>query len=142
MRKIDKGVEPDSLTQWKRGHLNGSYKDLTRIEREDIRSHCLQEQFYLCACCCQIITGENDDCMNEHVIAKKIAPNRSLDFSNIVASCTTPKQCDSAHKSQPFELTPLMNECETGLKFKISGRVEGLTPRAIETIKVLNLGGY
>ena len=33
-----------------------------------------------------------------------------------------------------------MNECETELKFKISGRVEGLTPRAIETIKVLNLG--
>lgn len=43
-------------------------------------------------------------------------------------------------KSQPFELTPLMNECETELKFKISGRVEGLTPRAIESIKVLNLG--
>lgn len=78
--------------------------------------------------------------MNEHVIAKKIASDRSLDFSNIVSSCTTPRQCDSAHKSQPFELTPLMNECETELKFKISGRVEGLTPRAIESIKVLNLG--
>ena len=33
-------------------------------------------------------------------------------------------------------LTPFMNECETEFKFKISGRVEGLTYRAIETIKV------
>ncbi len=77
--------------------------------------------------------------MNEHVVTRSIAPNRSLDFSNIVASCTTPRQCDAAHKLQPFALTPFMNECETEFKFKISGRVEGLTDRAIETIKVLKL---
>lgn len=140
MRKINKGVEPDSLTQWKRGHLNGSYNDLSSVERQDIRSSCIKEQFYLCAYCCQSITGENNDCINEHIVARNIAPHRSLDFSNIVASCTALRQCDAAHKSQPFELTPFMNECETELKFKISGRVEGLTPRAIETIKVLNLG--
>ncbi|AZF56867.1 hypothetical protein C4J84_0974 [Pseudomonas sp. R11-23-07] len=33
-----------------------------------------------------------------------------------------------------------MNECETELKFYLSGRVEGLTPRALTSIQVLNLG--
>jgi DNA modification methylase len=33
-----------------------------------------------------------------------------------------------------------MMECETELQFKISGRVEGLSDRAIDTINVLNLG--
>lgn len=33
-----------------------------------------------------------------------------------------------------------MDECESELKFYISGRVEGLTPRATTAIKVLNLG--
>ena len=33
-----------------------------------------------------------------------------------------------------------MPECETELKFKISGRVEGLSDRAITSIQVLNLG--
>jgi hypothetical protein len=35
-----------------------------------------------------------------------------------------------AHGSQPLPLTPLMPECETELRFKFSGRVEGLTERA------------
>jgi len=78
--------------------------------------------------------------MNEHVQARKLAPHRSLDFTNIAASCTTPNQCDAAHGSQPFSLTPLMAECETELQFMISGRVSGTTARAQDAIRVLNLG--
>ena len=33
-----------------------------------------------------------------------------------------------------------MNECEIEISFKVSGRVEGLTERARESIRVLNLG--
>jgi hypothetical protein len=33
-----------------------------------------------------------------------------------------------------------MEECETELRFKIIGRVEGLSDRAITSIQVLNLG--
>ena len=35
-----------------------------------------------------------------------------------------------------------MAECETELRFKVSGRVEGVTDRAIDTIQVLNLGDH
>lgn len=140
MRKVEKGIEPASFTSWKRAHSHSRYDDLTYTEREAIRNACLIEQFYLCAYCCQSITGENNDCMNEHVEARNIAPNRSLDFSNIVASCTSLRQCDAAHDSQDLPLTPFMAECETELKFKLSGRIEGLTERAKESIRVLNLG--
>lgn len=78
--------------------------------------------------------------MNEHVEARNLAPQRSLDFTNLVASCTSPRQCDAAHGSQSLPLTPLMVECETELRFKLSGRVEGLSERAREAIRVLNLG--
>ncbi|NOQ13212.1 MAG: TIGR02646 family protein [Methyloprofundus sp.] len=138
MRKIDKGIEPIELTEWKRSNPAGTYNDLSHIERKAIRFDCLREQFYLCAYCCQAINENN--CMNEHVEARNIAPHRSLDFLNIVASCTTNRQCDKAHGSQALPLTPLMMACETEFKFKISGRVEGLTERAKKSIQVLNLG--
>ncbi|WP_298980238.1 hypothetical protein [uncultured Psychrobacter sp.] len=141
MRKIDKQAdfEPASLRQFKRRHNQGNYSDLTSEIRQDIRLACTTEQFYLCAYCCKPISGDSRDTMNEHVEARKIAPNRSLDYTNIVASCTTPNQCDNAHGAQPLPLTPFDAECETDLAFKLSGRVTGLTDDAKETIRVLNL---
>ena len=142
MRRISKtpGVEPELLTKWKQRNPQGIYKDLSEVDRQVIREACVEEQYYLCAYCCQAISGKNRDTMNEHVEARRIAPHRSLDFTNIVASCTNPNQCDAAHGSQPLPLTPFMPECETDLVFKLSGRVVGKTQQAVETIRVLNLG--
>lgn len=142
MRKINKGNEPEELTKFKNNHSSANYNDLTQTERQAIRLACSQEQFYLCSYCCRRITGENTDTMNEHVEAQDSVPNRTLDFTNIVASCKTPKQCDASHGAQELPLTPLMIECETELRFKLSGRVEGCTERACDTIRVLNLGDY
>lgn len=141
MRKIDKqaGFEPVSLRQFKRRYKQNNYNNLNSKIKQDIRLACTTEQFYLCAYCCKPISGDSRDTMNEHVEARKIAPNRSLDYTNIVASCTTPNQCDDAHGSQPLPLTPFDAECETDLAFKLSGRVTGLTDDAKETIRVLNL---
>jgi uncharacterized protein (TIGR02646 family) len=139
MRTISKGTEPPSLTTWKRTNPHGQYNQLTDVVRQDIRRHALKEQFYLCAYCCQRIE-DSDACHNEHVEAQSLNPRRTLDFSNIVASCNTRNQCGDAHKSQHLPLTPLMMECETELRFKISGRVEGMSDRAIKAIQVLNLG--
>jgi uncharacterized protein (TIGR02646 family) len=140
VRKIEKREEPDTLTAYKRKNPNGHYDKLNEDVRRDIRTACTREQYYLCAYCCQTISGENTDTMNEHVEAQSRAKKRTLDFGNIVASCTTPRQCDAAHGAQVLELTPLMEECETEMRFKLSGRVEGMTRRAVEAIRVLNLG--
>lgn len=141
MRKISKkaGFEPASLSQFKRRNKQGNYSDLTVETRQDIRLACTIEQFYLCAYCCKRISGSSDDTMNEHVIARKTAPHKSLDYTNIVASCTTANQCDDAHGSQILPLTPFDVECETDLDFKLSGRVVGLTDDAQKTIAILNL---
>lgn len=140
MQKINKGSEPIVLTQWKSSNPRGLYSQLTDIERCAIRKLCTKEQFFLCAYCCQPISGDTSDTVNEHVEAQHIARNKTLDFNNIVASCNTKNQCDSAHGSQFLPLTPLMKECETELKFNLNGCVEGLTDRAKKAITVLNLG--
>jgi uncharacterized protein (TIGR02646 family) len=142
MQKITKAnnFEPLSLTDWKAANPQGNYKDLTHVERQDIRIACAIEQFYICAYCCQAISGVSGDCMNEHVEARSLAPHRSLDFTNIVASCTSANQCDDSHKSQPLLLTPFMAACETDFEFRLSGRVSGRTQQAIHAIEVLNLG--
>ena len=141
MRRITKGgAEPKIFASCKRSYGVGGYRQITRDERHAMRCACIPEQYFLCAYCCQSITGEPTDTVVEHVEAQSAAPHRSLDYSNIVLSCRAPNQCDAAHRSKPLPLTPLMKECETELRFKLSGRVEGLTPRAKKSIAVLNLG--
>ncbi len=141
MRTINKGSEPSSLTDWKQANPHKHYRQLTEEVRRTIRQHALKEQFYLCAYCCQRIQ-DIDVCHNEHIEAQTLSPKRTVDFTNIVASCNTHNQCGDAHKSQCLPLTPLMKECETELRFKISGRVEGLSKRAMTAIEVLNLGDH
>lgn len=80
--------------------------------------------------------------MNEHILPRSSHPHLSVAYDNIVASCTSRGQCDDAHGHQLMGLTPLMDECEGELKFRISGRVEGLTERAQETIRILNPGDH
>lgn len=137
MRKIDKGMKPPSLTRFKRSNKTSRYQDLPPDERRLIRASCISEQYGLCAYCCQSITI--DDAHNEHLEAQDHAPNRTLDFSNIVASCQRPDQCGHGRGTVPLPLTPLMAECETELKFYLSGLVSG-TERAMVSIKALNLG--
>ncbi|WP_024697948.1 retron system putative HNH endonuclease [Pseudomonas avellanae] len=142
MRKIEKGSLV-VLEQWTRSNKGKKYADLT--DREDIkdaiRHTCVREQHGLCAYCCRRITLEKTSAHNEHIEAQSLAPNRTLDFQNIVASCNQPGQCGKAHGHQLLRLTPLMVECEAELQFELSGLVGGKTERAQDCIKVLNLGG-
>jgi uncharacterized protein (TIGR02646 family) len=138
VRKITKGAEPDSLSKWKQKNKTATYPDLPHEERQSVRAACIAEQFGLCAYCCQSITLDGSH--NEHVEAQNRVHNRTLDFTNIVASCGNRPHCGHGRGTQPLRLTPLMVECETELKFYLSGLVAGRTARAEEAIEVLNLG--
>ena len=153
MIKIAKSPEPDVLTKWKRkhpklnryAHLNdktatAAIKAEGAVVIDAIRTYNVIDQHYLCAYCCAEIRDHKTSAMNEHLEARDLNHRRELDFTNIVASCTTKGQCDDAHDHQPLPLTPLMAECETELKFRLTGKVEGLTDRAKQAIQVLNLG--
>lgn len=142
MRLITKGQEPAELTAWKKANPHGRYQDLEgseqgKVTRQAMRQVAIQEQFGLCAYCCKQINENNSS--NEHLASQHAAPQRSLDFANIVASCITPNRCNQKRGSQVLLLTPLMPECEIELRFCLSGKVIGTKDRATETIKVLAL---
>jgi uncharacterized protein (TIGR02646 family) len=143
MRKISKSEEPLELSLWKRKNPKlHRYDDLDKTTegiaaRQAINSQNIKDQFGLCAYCCKRIDENNG--MNEHLIPRDKNHGKELDFANIVASCTTKKQCDDAHKSQDLPLTPLMPECEAELQFLLSGGVKGKTAKAATTIEVLQL---
>lgn len=142
MRLIAKGQEPIELTTWKKANPHGRYQELDNSEqgkstRRAIRQAAIKEQFGLCAYCCKRISAVNST--NEHIASQMAAPNKTLDFTNIVASCETPKRCNQARGSKDLPLTPLMPECETELKFRLSGKVEGDSERAAKAIDILGL---
>ena len=69
MRKINKGIEPHSLTQFKNNFPNGHYDQLVENYipiRIDIREACVKEQFHLCAYCCDRISSDKRSSHNEH----------------------------------------------------------------------------
>lgn len=143
MRLITKGQEePTELSTWKSVNPTGLYHDLQNSEqgklaRRAIRQAATQEQYGLCAYCCKQINGDNSS--NEHIASQLAAPQKSLDFSNIVASCKTLNRCNQERGSKEIFLTPLMAECETELRFYLSGKAIGITERATEAIKILAL---
>ncbi len=143
MRLITKASqEPIELTAWKKTHPQGRYQNLDDSEqgkstRQAIRQAAIKEQYGLCAYCCKQINESNSN--NEHLVSQRADSNRTLDFANIVASCTTPKRCNQERGSQELLLTPLMAECESELRFYLSGKVEGTTDRASKAIGILGL---
>ncbi len=142
MRLITKSQEPSELKAWKKANPNGRYQDLDNSEagkttRQAIRKMALKEQFYLCAYCCKRINKTNSN--NEHIASQHTAAHKSLDFANIVASCTTPSRCNQERGSKLLALTPLMAECETELRFYLSGKITGETERAKQTVDILGL---
>lgn len=136
------GREPDELKTWKKANRYGRYQDLEnskngQLAREAIRRDAIKEQFGLCGYCCKNISLEKST--NEHVISQQSDKNQTLNFANIIASCDKKARCNQARGSQNVPLTPLMPECKDELKFYLSGKVEGKSQRATETIKVLGL---
>lgn len=144
MRKIDKlaSNSPETLEKFRWKNPSARYQDVEHDIRVAIRESCAKEQFYLCAYCCQELSGGRQDTNNEHIVPQSNAPNLSLDFMNIVASCNggSVRHCNNARGNKILELTPLMDECETEIEYLLSGEVRGTTERAYEAVDVLNLG--
>ena len=149
MRHIDRGPEPDSWREFKRKNRAVRYADLDatqqgRIVRREMRSHLVKSQHGLCAYCCSRITAESGSSLTEHIKPESLFPRETMDYGNLVASCTHPDSCGCA-KGNVYEgrfVSPLENDCHRHFRFYPDGSVAGLDDRGEWTCDLLQLNTY
>ena len=92
---IEKSEEPEFLSEFKRKNPDKTYDSEEFAHYRGILTDVLiKEQKGICAYCCGRIKKENVH--NEHIEPRnpgKYVSKRSLDYSNLVASCNTIRTC-------------------------------------------------
>ncbi|MDD6572028.1 MAG: TIGR02646 family protein [Thermoflexaceae bacterium] len=140
---IEKKEEPVWLLEYKQNNPEATYDSESFAGyREQLRDELILEQHSLCAYCCSHIN--NDKAHNEHIEPRHPRNGvslRSLDYSNIVASCNNKSTCGSKKKneydSESF-VSPLNPDCEDVFTYYPDGVMEGNQ----YTIDLLNLNAY
>lgn len=109
MIKITKEGEPDFWTNFKRKNPEVNYYQLSNSEagiqvRKKLREYLVKEQYRICCYCCRRIDMNNS--LNEHVRPKDLYPNETMDYDNILASCSKDeKTCG------PQKIMIMMKKC-------------------------------
>lgn len=151
MRSIIRDKALEFWTDYVRKNPRTSYAKLEETEagkelRIAIRDHMVQQQQYLCAYCCKTITKETAH--NEHICPRDIDARISMQYDNLVASCTTNgihatcgMKKGSVYDSSRF-VSPLTENCERHFRFLDNGTIEGITEEGRYTVSLLNLNSY
>lgn len=143
MLHIQKGQEPLFLTDFKKKYPSKTYESTEFGEHKASLNAILRaEQKGLCAYCCGRI--EKGKSHNEHIEPQNpgiYTSNRSLDYTNIVASCNCLNTCGNK-KGNNYDasqfVSPLDANCEDQFIYYADGRMDGNT----YTIDLLNLNAY
>lgn len=143
MLHIHKEKEPKFLTDFKKKYPRKDYdSDEFSEYRSQLNSILVKEQKGLCAYCCGKITEEKSH--NEHIEPRHPqggVSKRSLDYTNIVASCNNSQTCgikkDNKYDEKKF-ISPLSEECEDKFTYYPDGIIDGDD----YTIGLLNLNSY
>lgn len=143
MLYIQKGKEPQFLTDFKKKYPKKDYDSNEFSEyRLKLRKQLVEEQKGLCAYCCGRITKEKSH--NEHIEPRhpgKFASQKSLEYTNLVASCDNPKTCGKKKGNSYDEskfVSPLDSQCEEKFTYYADGTIVGDD----YTIDLLNLNAY
>lgn len=151
MRRIIKDEEPEFWKNYKRKNKNVQYDDLGRLKggfkiRMDMHDHLISHQLFVCAYCCKCITKENSH--NEHIYPKSRYPRKSMEYDNLVVSCTSTgeEQTCGMKKENAFDeklfVSPLEEQCESHFRFTPDGSIWGNSERGNYTVDLLNLNAY
>lgn len=143
MLHIKKKPEPRFLADFKTRHPSATYdSEEFQQHRAPLNAILIKEQKGLCAYCCRRIKETKSH--NEHIEPQhpgKFSSSRSLDYTNIVASCECPRTCGikkgNKYAAEQF-ISPLDENCEKQFTYYADGIVEGNT----YTIGLLNLNDY
>ena len=149
MIKIIKKPEPEFWRDFKKKYPKKTYNDLGKSEegkelRAKIRDFMIKNQKGLCCYCCKSIDSDNSH--NEHIKPRSVFHELSMEYQNIVVSCTTPAgkelSCGYAKCNKYDEslfVSPLDDDCEKHFKFLPDGRILAKSEKGDYTIKLLNL---
>lgn len=170
---IKKNKEPVSFKEWKNNFKKATYKNLKGKIKADLRNSLLEEQGYICCFCgaaIGVVKDEGDgnivilqkpiqnknkhNVRNAHIVPQSKAPQLSLNYNNICASCgkfinddeQCEEHCDLAQKDSILPITPLQKDCENFFSFNIDGTIspninksKADQKKAEETINILKL---
>lgn len=163
MRSITKRAEPRELIEWRRENKdtpqNLFYGRGSSFPAEPVRRSLLREQFHLCAYTLRRLPTAQEcrakgqdtifSCHIEHVLPQARHVDQSIAYDNMVA-CYPPSQSNVACEygaqekkaydpaRDPF-VSPLSPHASRLFRFLSDGKVEGLSPEAVQTIEVLKL---
>lgn len=149
MKRIDRGPEPQSWSDYKQRNKNARYDDLQLTKsgqraRQEMRKHLVETQHGLCAYCCSKISADNNKSHIEHIRPRSLFPNETMDYSNLVGSCDNPETCGlikGNEYSKEF-VSPLEEDCRSHFRFYPNGKVIGTDRRGEYTCGLLQLNSY
>lgn len=151
MRRITKDETPEFWTTFIKRYPRTTYQMLEETQegktvKSQIRAHMVQHQQHLCGYCCKVI--EEAQAHNEHICPQSTYQNQSMEYSNLIASCTTQggdSTCGMKKRgnyNSSLFVSPLMADCEQHFRFLENGKIDSITPEGQYTIELLNLNSY
>ncbi|MBH8613429.1 retron system putative HNH endonuclease [Pseudomonas mohnii] len=133
MKRVIKGTEPASFTQWKslaNDEWTPSYSILRNPEKQALHESLLQEQGYVCCYCGNTITLQSSHI--EHFRPQNSFAHLDLDYTNLHASCQgeteLPKPAHCGHSKgnrfpEQFHISPLQEDCESRFRYTLIGQI-------------------
>ncbi len=159
MKYIEKTPSPDFFEGWKQRfqEQHGSqptYHDLKGQVKARLKQYLLEEQGYLCCYCMANIEVTSDSSHLEHFIPRADGRNHphslqfqdvELGYQNLFLSCNG-EWCDESHCGKYKDSTtalmlvsPASTEVQDAFSYTVSGDIDGTTPKAMTSVRVLNL---
>ena len=129
MKHIKKGNEPPLLIAHRK-QKDANFDNIPKKTKEQLRTHLLKEQGFICCYCMQRITKENMKI--EHWRPQKYYAGFQLAYKNLLASCKGGEgkrrefqHCDTKKGEKEIAISPVDQDknCERMVKFKGDGTV-------------------
>ena len=131
MRYIQKGEEPESLTQYKKN--KNAYFD-GYSNKDDVRENLLKEQGYLCGYCMRRLK-QCSDVKIEHIVPQSVLggnERETLNYKIMLGVCYGNAKkgrpykcltCDAHRKNADLNINPFDENCIKKIKYKSDGRI-------------------
>jgi len=162
MKYIQRQTSPPFFEDWKKANdvetpekaVFKKWDILLNPVKNDLRTHLLKEQGYLCCYCNQLIEAEPLDTISQrtkiehlHPKDKEKYPEKKFTYGNLLVACKggekdkpVVQHCDAKKGGEePTPIHPLQKNCEVFFEYNVFGEINGSTPEEIKTISVLGL---